>query len=467
MGLPPVWYLLSTMLASPGCANISAPMGGKKDTLAPVLIKAEPENYTVRFNEKTITLEFDEYVEIGDLQKELIVNPAYEKMPDIAGKLRVVSIKIKDTLQPNTTYSFYFGDAIKDINEGNPLRQFSYVFSTGNYVDSLQLNGTVIDAETGLPDSTLSVLLHSNPDDSAVANLKPRYMARPNGKGEFQFSNLAEGTYYLFALKDEGLKRYGSNKTPFAFYGAPIKASATTNEPFELRSFINETEDQKPAGAAVALDPGGTARKKPETQPLRVTFGANEAEPQDLLSSLKITFSRKVKSIDSIKLHFTDTNNVAIKNYTLQLDTTGTSARLNTVWKEGAYYKLLMEKGFASDSAGTVNIRADTVIFKTKGESDYGNLKMQINGLDMAKHPVLQWVQENKVVQTIILTSGKINIPLFKPGTYIVRILYDENQNGKWDTGDYWKKIQPEFVIAIEQKFIIRANWENDFEINL
>jgi len=75
--------------------------------------------------------------------------------------------------------------------------------------------------------------------------------------------------------------------------------------------------------------------------------------------------------------------------------------------------------------------------------------------------------KEIKVVQAIPVFSGKLNISLFKPGEYQVRILYDINQNGKWDTGDYWKKLQPEFVIAIEQKITIRANWENEFDINL
>lgn len=466
LGLLPVCYLLCSMLASPGCANITAPMGGPKDTIPPLLLKATPENYKVGFAAKSIILEFNEYIEIAQLQNELIVNPPFDKAPDISSKMRNISIKIKDTLQPNTTYSFYFGDAIKDINEGNPVSQFRYVFSTGNYIDSLQINGTIIDAETGLPDSTLSVLLHSSNDDSAVANLKPRYVAKPNGRGEFQFVNLAEGDYYLFALKDEGFKRYTSNKTPFAFYGKPVKAS-DENEPYELRAFIGEKDEPKPSNGSPSLEPSGNAKKKTETLPLRVSFGANESQQQDLLAPLNITFSRKVASIDSSKLHFTDTNDVVIKGYRLQLDTTGTNATLIAAWKDETFYKLRMEKGFATDSAGAINGRADTLIFKTKSESEYGNLKMQINGLDTAKHPVLQWVQNNQVVQSFPVLTGKINIPLFTPGEYIVRILYDVNQNGKWDSGDYWKKIQPEFVVAIEQKFTIRANWENDFEINL
>ncbi|HSC54534.1 MAG TPA: Ig-like domain-containing protein [Phnomibacter sp.] len=465
-GLLPLGYLLSTMVASPGCANMSPPMGGPKDTLSPILLKASPENYQQHFTSKTVRLEFDEYVELGELQNELVVNPPYERIPDISVKLRTVTIKIKDTLQPNTTYSFYFGNAIKDLNEGNPIQNFEYVFSTGDYIDSLQLSGTIIDAQTGLPDSTMTLMLHVSNDDSAVAKQNPRYVAKPNGKGNFQFHHLAEGNYYLFAIKDEGQKKYTSNKTPFAFFDKPVAASIS-NEPFELRHFVGEVDEKKAAKPAEAVEAPGGNRKKTDAQAIRITSGANEDNPQDLLAPLRISFSRKIKSIDSSKLHFTDTNQVAIRNYTLQLDTSGKFANITTRWKDAGHYRMQIDKAFALDSAGVGNTRADTVFFKSKSESEYGSLKMQVNGLDMAKHPLLIWIREGRIVESMPLTNSKINIPLFQPGEYELRILYDTNQNGHWDTGDYWKKIQPEFVIAIEQKINIKANWENEFDINL
>jgi hypothetical protein len=107
------------------------------------------------------------------------------------------------------------------------------------------------------------------------------------------------------------------------------------------------------------------------------------------------------------------------------------------------------------------------VLFKTKSEREYGSLKMNFTNLDLSSHPVLQWVEANAVVNTTVLTSNKVSIKLFKPGEYVLRILYDANQNGKWDTGDYWKKMQPEVVLAIEQKFSIKAGWENEFDIEL
>jgi len=461
------WLLVLPALAwwatlVPGCANIIPPTGGPKDTLAPVLIKATPINQSTRFDGTNITHEFDEYVQLDNLQQELIVNPPYERMPDIYGRLRNVYIKIKDTLQPNTTYSFQFGNAIKDVNESNPLRNFKYVFSTGSYIDSLQLSGIVTDAETGLPDSTLSILLHSDPDDSAVAKIKPRFVTKPNGKGEFLFEQLPAGSFYLFALKDEGLRRYSSNRIKFAFHGSLV-TTGTNTTPIALRAFEAEKEVPKKATPAATDD----NNRKKEDKLVQVTTTANENAPQDLLTNLEFRFSKPIASIDSSKLLLADTNGVAKTNYRLTLDTAENRVVLKYPWKEDEHFFLRIGRGFVTDTLGNINTKTDTVLFKTKSEREYGSLKMNFTNLDLSLHPVLQWVEANAVVNTTVLTSNKVSIKLFKPGEYVLRILYDANQNGKWDTGDYWKKIQPEVVLAIEQKFSIKAGWENEFDIEL
>ena len=466
------WLLLLPALAAwatlvPGCANIIPPTGGPKDSLPPVLIKATPVNMATQFKGANIELEFDEYIQLDNLQQELIVNPPFDRTPDITGRLRHVYIKVRDTLQPNTTYSFQFGNAIKDVNESNPLRNFKYVFSTGSYIDSLQLSGTVINAETGLPDSTLSILLHSDPDDSAVAKIKPRFITKPNGKGEFRFEQMPPGRFYIFALKDEGMRRYSSNRTMFAFNDSMV-ATGTNPAPVELRAFAAEKEPPKTSTAGSNNQEGNNApnRQKVDKNVL-INTSANENMPQDLLSSFEFKFTKKIARIDSSKLMLADTNAVAKTNYKLTLDTAQNRVVLQYPWKENEFFMLRIAKGFAIDTAGNINTKTDTVLFKTKSEREYGALKINLTGINLALHPVLQWVEAEQVVQTTVLTSNKVNIPLFKPGEYVLRILYDANQNGKWDTGDYWKKIQPEVVLAIEQKFSIKAGWENEFDIEL
>ena len=165
-----VKYCLSAILAlafygllvfiSSGCAQMGYPSGGPKDSLAPVLIKATPEINTINFSGNKITLLFNEYIDIQNIQNNLLVSPLPQKNPTVSGNLKTLVIKLRDTLKENITYALQFGNAIKDVNEGNILKNFSYAFSTGNYIDSLSLSGKVTLAQTGKTDSTLLVMLY-------------------------------------------------------------------------------------------------------------------------------------------------------------------------------------------------------------------------------------------------------------------------------------------------------------------
>jgi len=184
-------YFLS--VTGSGCAQIGAPTGGPRDSIPPVLVSAYPNK---------ITLVFDEYINVLEVQKNVIVSPYPKTFPVINFKLKEVSIKLKDTLLENTTYAINFGNAIVDNNENNPFKEFTYVFSTGNTIDSLKLSGKVLMAETGKPDSTLQALLYRNGNDSSVEQRKPNYIAKIDRNGIFTFTNLSEGVYKIYALKD-------------------------------------------------------------------------------------------------------------------------------------------------------------------------------------------------------------------------------------------------------------------------
>ncbi|HNH22545.1 MAG TPA: Ig-like domain-containing protein, partial [Ferruginibacter sp.] len=213
-----------------GCAQIGMPTGGPKDTLAPRLTSASPAINSVNVTGNKVTLSFNEYIELKDPQTNVLISPFPKKQPQIDYKLRTVTVKLKDTLMPNTTYSINFGNAIVDVNEGNAYKNFTYVFSTGNSIDSLMLDGKVLIAETGKADSTLIAMLYRNADDSSVQKRKPDYITRLSGDGSFSFLNLPAGTYKVYALKDgDGAKTYNSKKEIFAFANEDIIVSATNN----------------------------------------------------------------------------------------------------------------------------------------------------------------------------------------------------------------------------------------------
>jgi len=452
--------LLGGLGLSTGCANIQAPMGGPRDSLPPVLTKASPLDKTVGFKGGTINLQFDEFVQLDNITQNLLINPPQERYPNVQGKLRNVSIKLKDSLQPNTTYTFNFGNAIRDVNESNPLKNFTYTVSTGSYIDSLTLTGVVMDAETGSPDSTLLVMLHSSPDDSAVAKQKPRFVARPDGKGLFRFSNLPAGRFYLFALKDEGQKRYTSPEIPLAFYPTAVVAGADTLH--ELRAFVA----QKPEARKTTTTPGlRTAANKAAAETKLKYNASTAAGEQDLLGPLLLSFNKPLGGFDSTKILLTDTLFKPLPQARFTLDSTGTLLSLQPNWKADENYRLLLQKGFATDTAGSVYPRTDTLSFKTKPESAYGLLMVKFSGIDASKNPLLQWIQNNSVVLSAPLRGNSYRLALFEPGQYQLRVVYDVNQNGRWDTGNYWQKLQPERVVAISQTFTVKPNWDNEFEV--
>ena len=192
------------------CAKRGSITGGLKDTLAPVLKYSSPKNFSTDFKATEIILTFDEYVKLKNTNKQLIISPPMKHEPVILPTTasREITIKIIDTLQPNTTYSMNFGQSIADNNEGNPLNQFKYVFSTGSYIDSLSIGGRIKDAYEKNADNFVSVMLYEVNDkfnDSVVYKEFPRYITNTlDSLQTFKLENLKAGKYLLVALKDKG-----------------------------------------------------------------------------------------------------------------------------------------------------------------------------------------------------------------------------------------------------------------------
>ena len=211
------------LIFATGCAKRGTINGGLKDTIPPALIGSSPENYSTGFTGNTIKLTFNEYVKLKDVNKNLVISPPMERAPDIsptaAGK--VFTIKIKDTLNPNTTYSLNFGQSIRDNNEGNPFNQFKYVFSTGTYIDSLQLGGTIKDAHDKKTDNFVSVMLYEvdkNYTDSIIYKKPPRYITNTlDSLKLWKIDNIKAGKYLLIALKDNNNNKYDPKSDKIAF----------------------------------------------------------------------------------------------------------------------------------------------------------------------------------------------------------------------------------------------------------
>jgi hypothetical protein len=222
------FLITAFILGGTGCAQIGSPTGGLKDTLAPKIVFANPAVYSVNFKTNKITLNFDEYINVVDINKNLLVSPYPKKTPAVTFKNKTITIKLKDSLKANTTYSLNFGNAVVDVHEGNIYKNLTYVFSTGPKIDSLMLTGNVILAETGSVDSNMLVLLYpGNADDTAVQKLKPEYIAKMTRGGKFAFKNLPSGNFKIYALDDgNGSKTYDALTEPFGFIDSTVKSSS-------------------------------------------------------------------------------------------------------------------------------------------------------------------------------------------------------------------------------------------------
>ena len=459
-----ILFLIQQIVVLPGCATIIPPEGGPKDTLPPVLRRADPLDSSLNFTDKTITLSFDEYVDADNAQQEMIISPVPANLPTVTRKLNTVTIKLRDTLEPNTTYSLNFGNTIKDVNEANVMKNFTYTFSTGTYFDSLEFRGNVVLAETGEIDTTLTIMLHKTNLDSAVVNEKPRYIAKTDGRGYFHFINLPPDTFYVYALKDEGRSyRYMDKTQLFAFSdSAAIVASGT--KPLTLYAYASKDPEESNKTPAASTGRGNRASDK------RLKFTTNlSGNEQDLLDKFMFTFETPLKNFDSTKVHFTkDTSYTPVTGYSWEKDSIMKTVKLNYAWQENVMHHILLEKDFATDTLGQQLLKADTVSFKTKEAKDYGKLTLRFRNLDLTKNPVLLFVQNNEIKKSVPLTTTSFSQTLFSPGEYSLRILNDENKNGVWDAGEFFgKRKQPELVKPIQRTINVKANLDNAFDIDV
>jgi hypothetical protein len=430
-------------------------------------MSVNPPDSSKNFVGKRIVFQFDEFVEIDNARENVLVSPLPKIDPLVEGRLRTVTVTIKDTLQENVTYTIDFGNAIKDINEGNVFKNLKYMFTTGNHFDSLDITGNVVVAETGAVDSTLIVMLHSVLTDSAVSKERPKYIARLQNDGRFRFENLPVGTYALYALKDEGgQRRYLNKSSLFAFADSNIN-TASNPAPVTLYAYVEKKEDQPVSNDAVSPARSNPRRAGGAADRLGLTINAADGS-LDLLSNLELNFATKLSNFDSTKLRLTTDSFQTLGGYYFVRDTSLKKITLVHKWVPNTGYSLIMDKEFATDSAGKQIPRSDTLNFRTKQEREYGEIRLRLLNLDMTKNPVLQFVQSNEVKFAFPLTSRNFNARLFTPGDYDLRILFDDNKNGKWDAGEFFEnRHQPEKVMPISRKLNVKANWVNEVDITL
>lgn len=185
------------------CANRSSgPTGGPKDSIPPVVVRTVPLNGALNYKKKEILVYFDENVTLDKVNENFIVSPPQKTQPVLRANGRVMSLLLEDELKDSTTYSLFFGNAIVDLNEKNPLINYQFAFSTGNEIDTLQASGRLYDAWTLDPVQGVFVGLHVNGNDSALYKDPFIRVTKSDEEGKFSIRNIKQGQYSVYALAD-------------------------------------------------------------------------------------------------------------------------------------------------------------------------------------------------------------------------------------------------------------------------
>lgn len=205
------------------CASIGRPDGGPIDVDPPVFLGSNPPQGALNNTRKRIVLEFDEYIKLEKVNEKVVISPPQIKYPDVKTSGKRVIVELFDTLKDNTTYTIDFGDAIVDNNEGNPLGDFAFVFSTGEAIDTMVVSGIVLQASNLEPIKGILVGLHADLADSAFVSLPFDRVGRTDSRGKFSIRGIAPGSYRIFALQDTDMDYTFSQKSEaIAFYDSIV-----------------------------------------------------------------------------------------------------------------------------------------------------------------------------------------------------------------------------------------------------
>ena len=185
-----------------GCARMGQPDGGWFDDDPPEVIGCRPADQSTNISSKKISIYFNEYIKLEDATNKVIVSPPQLEIPEIKDAGKRIVVELQDSLKPNTTYTIDFSDAIVDNNEGNPLGNYTYSFSTGDQIDTMEVSGYVLDASNLEPVKGILVGLYDDLADSAFKTKPMIRVSRTDSRGRFVIKGVAHGTYRAYALKD-------------------------------------------------------------------------------------------------------------------------------------------------------------------------------------------------------------------------------------------------------------------------
>lgn len=515
------------------CAKRGTPTGGPKDTDPPVPVKTEPDEFSTNFKDKKFRIYFDEYIRLQNTQDQLIISPPLKYTPLLnpqGGAGKYVEVTIKDTLMDNTTYTFNFGQSIVDNNESNPAPFLSYVFSTGEYLDSLTLSGLVTDAFNRTADEFISVMLYTIDSaftDSIIYKQPPTYITNTlDSMTTFSLKNLKAGSYRLIAIKDEGKNNLfdqdedkigfvldtitlptdstytlrlfrevrdfdviqpslaSGNRIQFGFLGEDVQLAITplSTLPDTLRYLIKKIPEKDtinfwftpPMPDSLVFEVRSDAKEFIDTftvktrnlGPDSLQLNPSHGRSINLQDTFSIGASTPLTKADTSRIQIIDQDSALI-SFEARLDSLKNALEFEFQKEANSSYTIRLLPETLADFFGSTN---DTLFYTiaTRSLADFGNLTLNLTG--QLDSPIILQLTNDRgdlIREAFHDSLGRVEFNTLDPSIYRVRAIFDANGNGKWDTGNYLLKTQPERVIYYPQTIDVRANWELEQTFNL
>ncbi len=558
------------------CANIGTPNGGPYDENPPKFVSSKPVPNETNFKGKNIEILFDELIQLDKPSENVIITPPQKELPVIRTAGRKVMVELRDTLRDSTTYTLDFTNSISDTHENNIYENFTFAFSTGSVIDTLEVAGIVLNAENLEPMPGITIGLHSNLEDSAFVKLPFDRTSRTNDKGRFTIRNIKPGTYRIYALNDVNRDyKFDQPGEDIAFIDSLIiptselttrqdttwKDSLTVDtirtveytryfpDDVVLRLFkedfarqymtrperpdekiftlrFNGRMDTLPAIVPLNFTPADSswflAQKMDEgkeltfwltdstvwqkdTLQLEVTYPKSDSlnilRPQtdtlELFMRKRPVTKKKKKKDDEPEptvflgmqvnapgsMDMTDTVSVVFTEPVVNLnkdlfkvnqmvDSTWTDVDFDFFqdstnllkyyilrpWKYAEQYRLQVDSTAITSIYGKWNDKYSGE-FKLKTKEDYGHLYLNIVGVDTTAFVELLNMSDAPIRKAKVKDGGVLFMDL-KPDKYYARIVIDTNNNGKWDTGNYESKLQPEEVFYSPKRYEVMQNWD-------
>ncbi len=508
------------MLLLAGCAQIREPQGGPKDARPPLMVAASPPNGSTGFTGQRIQLQFNERIKLQKVREKLLVSPPLAKPPDVRlAPGNQVLIGLNAPLAPNTTYTFNIGEAVADVSEGNTAAGLTYVISTGGHLDSLSLHGTVIQAATGAAAADVLVLLQLASDTGDVRTVPPNYFARTAEDGSFSIAHLPAAPMRMYALRDrngnyrfdlpneeiafmDSLQQPGDERAKELFLFQPVPAKPFMQSAKVLPDggwqlvLARPAErigllplDREPGALewwpewgdtrdTVTCWPSDTTALEGQRFVVRVEGQVLDTVIYRVRERMPFNVGVAAKREPATGRWYLESTRpagaVEAGRMQLEEDTVAVALSVDSVagrriWfspqpAEGRTMQLtLLPKAIKANSGGTNDTLRLTLA--EPALRSMGRLKVELRS-DSVEAPTGPFVLQllaggGRIVRSRQLESVPAGIEWagLTPGNYTLRLVQDSDRNGRWTTGSYAARRQPERVYAETQAIAVRAGW--------